>query len=260
MKSALKLIFLLSFYAAYGQNISDYKYILLPEKFSGKGMNNYDLAKNLSSQLKQKGYEIVTGDPLKSGIENCSIAYVDLLNTSSLLKNKVKIEFKDCNGKILSSSEATSYIKEYEDGYPDALATAAKNIPRVNPNAALAEKKLSLEEGRAENMPISTKNSPMDDEKLKNRGGHEIQNDTKVSNYTYGNQSLKKINLSASQFILVSDNSSVPYATFKESGRAGIYHVTLENGAHALGYFESGKIIVELPNGDGFRKMELNLY
>jgi hypothetical protein len=50
---------------------------------------------------------------------------------------------------------------------------------------------------------------------------------------------------------LVSSSSSVPFATFKNTAKADVYRVTLENGTSTLGYTENGNLVIEIPTSDG---------
>jgi hypothetical protein len=58
----------------------------------------------------------------------------------------------------------------------------------------------------------------------------------KAESYTNGKVNLQKVQISKDQFILVSSSSSVPFATFKNTAKADVYRVTLENGTSTLGY------------------------
>jgi hypothetical protein len=41
----------------------------------------------------------------------------DIINDSGFLRNKVLVQFKDCNDKVVSSAKGASNIKEYKEGY-----------------------------------------------------------------------------------------------------------------------------------------------
>ena len=56
---------------------------------------------------------------------------------------------------------------------------------------------------------------------------------------------------------MVSSSSSVPFATFKNTTKADVYRVTLENGTSTLGYYEYGNLVIEIPTSDGNYKKEV---
>ena len=79
----------------------------------------------------------------------------------------------------------------------------------------------------------------------------------KAESYTNGKVNLQKVQISKDQFILVSSSSSVPFATFKNTAKADVYRVTLENGTSTLGYTENGNLVIEIPTSDGDFKKEV---
>ncbi len=79
----------------------------------------------------------------------------------------------------------------------------------------------------------------------------------KAESYSNGAMSFQKIQISKDQFILVSSSSSVPFATFKNTTKADVYRVILENGTSTLGYTENGNLIIEIPTNDGNYKKEV---
>ena len=79
----------------------------------------------------------------------------------------------------------------------------------------------------------------------------------KAESYSNGAMNFQKIQISKDQFILVSSISSVPFATFKNTTKADVYRVTLENGTSTLGYTENGNLIIEIPTNDGNYKKEV---
>ena len=247
MKKFLQIssVFLVS--VLYGQQISDYHYILIPDTFANSKANRYDLDKLLSAQLQAKKFIVINENSPESK-NLCEYLKAEISDTGNMLTNKVRIEFKDCYNKSLAILDGKSRSKDIEEGMQDALKNAMMNIPVSNPvkNAAALQK---------ESAPINTQK----EEKTENIASQiSTTNTTEKANvYSNGSLSLNKILLSNGEFILADPNSSAPYGIFKPSTKKDTYRVQLQDGTTTLGYLEDGEIIVEIPNADGSFKKEI---
>ena len=238
-------VFLVS--VLYGQQISDYHYILIPDTFANSKANRYDLDKLLSAQLQAKKFIVINENSPESK-NLCEYLKAEISDTGNMLTNKVQIEFKDCYNKSLAILDGKSRSKDIEEGMQDALKNAMINIPLSNPvkNATAVQK---------ESAPINTQK----EEKTENIASQiSTTNTTEKANvYSNGTLSLNKIFLSNGEFILADPNSSAPYGIFKPSTKKDTYRVQLQDGTTTLGYLEDGEIIVEIPNADGSFKKEI---
>ena len=247
MKKFLQISSVLLVSVLYGQQISDYHYILIPDTFANSKANRYDLDKLLSAQLQAKKFIVITENSPESK-NLCEYLKAEISDTGNMLTNKVQIEFKDCYNKSLAILDGKSRSKDIEEGMQDALKNAMINIPLSNPvkNAAAVQK---------ESAPINTQK----EEKTENIASQiSTTNTTEKANvYSNGSLSLNKILLSNGEFILADPNSSAPYGIFKPSTKKDTYRVQLQDGTTTLGYLEDGEIIVEIPNADGSFKKEI---
>lgn len=260
MKKILQISTLLLITFFYGQQVSDYQYIYIPEKFNDQDVNKYGLNDLLQLKLKQKKFTVITESkenwPAELLQNPCQILTADLLNTSNMFKNKLKVEFKNCDNKTIASVDGISSIKEFEPGMREALEVAAKKIPVSTP----VEKSMTLKKEETTNqVEVVKKDSPVVAETKKAQvvpaPKTEATASQKAEVYSNSSLTLTKILLTNGEFILVNPNNSVPYATFKPSTKKEVYRVQLGNGPSTLGYLEDGKIVVELANSDGsFRK------
>lgn len=73
---------------------------------------------------------------------------------------------------------------------------------------------------------------------------------SKAEKYSNGKLSLQKIQIDAAQFILVDGNSSVPFATFKETTKKDVFRVKLGSGEATTGYYENGNLVIEIPKSN----------
>ena len=264
MKKILQLSSLLFITFYFAQQVSDYQYIYVPEKFSDKGVNKYGLNELLQLKLKQKKYTVLPENrenwPPELAQNPCEMLTANLSDTSNMFKNRLILEFKDCQNKSLLILEGKSSIKEFEPGMRAALEDAGKNlpmsmpverqfavIPRENNNNTEPVKKevvVVIEKSTAQVVPAPKTQATADQ---------------KAEVYSNGSVTFNRIFLANGEFILVNPNNSVPYATFKPSTKTEVYRVQLSDGTATLGYLEKGNIIVELANSDGsFRKQVFN--
>jgi hypothetical protein len=240
MKKLSTIIATLCITFSYAQKVSDYKYIALPEKFSGFKNEQYKMDVLLSKTLKQKQYIVVSGNrsmwTAEANSKPCSVLNADVINDSGFLRNKVVLEFKDCNGKIVGSQKGSTPIKEYEAGFQDALKQALVGVPVSFPKNI--ETSVAVQEIQSS-------------EPVKEVSVQKAESSTTQSGkYTNGKVSLQKVQIDDTQFILVESNSSVPFATFKSTSKKDTFKVKLNSGESTIGYYESGNIVIEMPKGN----------
>ena len=179
----------------------------------------------------------------------------EVLNDSNMLKNRVKLDFTDCNGKVVLSIPATGDYKEFDKGFQDALVKAIARVPvsadtRVTLPVAKTEAAAKVENvAKEQAVPVNTA------QKVTSLNSAGTENRAEI--FKNGNITFNKVKLSPAQFIFTNSNSSVPFATFRESTKSGVYRVQLESGIQTLGYDEGNKLVVEIPQNDGsYRKEE----
>ncbi len=228
---------------AFGQKVSDYKYISLPAKFE-TFKEDFGLADLLTKTLRAKNYTVIPADklqwPTEAKANPCDVLMADILNDSGFLRNKVMLQFKDCNDKVISSIKGASSIKEYKEGYQDALNRTFVSIATANPVAQTVKTSAHatvVDPTTSEAQAVTTSQVTS-------------SNNTTVR-FTNGKTELQKIQIDDRQFILVAQNSSSPFATFKATTKADVFRVKLQNGESTLGYYENGNIVVEIPRSDG---------
>lgn len=246
---------------AHAQSVADYNTVLIPQNFSEFKGNQYNLRKVLISKLQAKNFRIIEeGTDVISSDENpCNMLKADVENTSGMLKNKVTVHLKDCRGADIYKSEGSSLEKDFDKGYPEALINAVKNLPASNGKSLGAIPVIVQDE---------KKELPKTDNKLQEKTPGKTSEKSAVYNektksqplvFRNGNMQYQRVNLGKGQFIFTTTGSSVPYATFKETFKPGVYRVQLENGTQTIAYDEGENIIIEVPQNDGnFRREEFN--
>lgn len=221
------------------QIISDYKYVLIPSEFNDfKEDKSYGLSILLERSLKSKKYIVLSETksqwPQDALINPCKIVNADILVDKSMFRNKVILQFKDCNNKVIYSEKGSSTIKEFEPGFQDALKQGLAKIPISNPSPEI--------EKLAESKPV---------EEIKKADDVKVAQAPTAQKYKNGNLSLQKIQIDGHQFILVDGNSSVPFATFRSTTKQDVFRVKLSSGESTIGYYENGNIVIEIPKNNG---------
>ncbi len=219
------------------QIVSDYKYILIPQEFNDfKENKSFGLNRILENALRSKKYivlsETKTKWPAEALVNPCKVLTADLLDDKSMFRNKIILQFKNCNNQVIFTQKAGSTIKEYEPGFQDALKQGLMKIPVSNPSLEI--------ERVAESKPTEEVNN--------NKVVTESQTAQK---YTNGNLILQKIMIDDSQFILIDGKSSVPFATFRSTTKKDVFRVKLSSGDSTIGYYENGNIVIETPKNNG---------
>ncbi len=104
---------------------------------------------------------------------------------------------------MIFESKGRSDIKEFEEGFADALKQALTTVGVSNPVAMLPARTSEV----TENVQKTVSESP-------------ISSATPSANtYSNGKSELQKIQVDAGQFILASSGSSVPFAVFKTTSK-----------------------------------------
>ncbi|MDW9382179.1 hypothetical protein [Chryseobacterium sp. JV558] len=220
----------------FAQKVSDYKYVTVPEKFE-TFKEDYGLENFFTKALAGKKYIVlpVIKDkwPAEAKSNFCNVVSADILNDKSLFKNKVIVQFKDCNNNIILEAKGVSNIKELEEGVQDALKQTLIKIPMSNPVALLPASTSGQNTSPEPAVSVASTTTP------------------EANSYSNGKLDLQKIQIDSNQFILAKAGSSVPFAVFKTTSKNAVFLVKLADGNSTIGYFENGSIVIDLPQADG---------
>lgn len=127
------LVFLLFSIHGFAQNLNEYKYALVPAKFSFlKEPNMYNLNALTKMYMEKYGFETFADNETYSldfANNNSNKIYVEVIEKSNFLKTKLYIVLKDYQNKILfTSDEGTSNEKQFKVAYNLALRMAFDNF------------------------------------------------------------------------------------------------------------------------------------
>ncbi|WP_367864539.1 hypothetical protein [Pedobacter sp. WC2423] len=135
-RSALLLLLFISF-SGYAQNtINNYKYVLVPEKFSFlKEQDQYRLNTLTKFLLTEKGFETYYDNfELPTAVANnkCDALHAEVLEKKGMFTTNLTLLLKDCKGNIIfKSKEGKSREKEYKTSYNLALRDAFTSLDEV---------------------------------------------------------------------------------------------------------------------------------
>lgn len=133
MKKYFLLFALLNSAFIFSQNVSAYKYIVVPEKFSFlKEENMYNLNALTKMVFEKQGYEVYYANdvlPQDLAENRCKALYADMLENNNLFVTKIKVELKDCrNQTVYVSEEGTSREKEFAKAYVQAFREVGRSL------------------------------------------------------------------------------------------------------------------------------------
>lgn len=227
----------------FAQKVSDYKYVTVPEKLETFN-EDYGLKNFFTKAMTGKKYVIlpVIKDnwPSEAKSNFCNVVTADIINDKNLFKNKLIVQFKDCNNNLVLESRGSSKIKEFEEGLQDALREALIKIPISNPAALLPASDNNAQRTSPETVVSSVSSTTPE-----------------ASNYSNGKLDLQKIQIDPNQFILAKSGSSVPFAVFRTTSKNSVFMVKLADGTPTIGYFENGNIVIDIPQTDGKYSKEI---
>lgn len=111
------------------QSVNQYKYASVPSKFTFlKEKDKYHLNTLTKLFMQRYGFETYLDTdtaPYDFSNTNCNKVYVDVQKNSNMFVTRLKVLLKDCNGKVLfTSQEGTSKAKELKVAYNEALRDA----------------------------------------------------------------------------------------------------------------------------------------
>ena len=136
-KIVLILLLISNFANAQTSELNNYKYAIVPSKFSFQNIpNEYRLNILTKKFLEQYGFTTyLDSDTMPEEFlnNNCNKVYVDILSNGNFITTKLKIILKDCKNTILfTSAEGRSKEKDYNLAYNEALRAALQSFKTLN--------------------------------------------------------------------------------------------------------------------------------
>jgi len=137
MKRSIIVFFLLLCSLGYSQStINNYKYVIVPEKFTFlKQADQYGLNSVTKNLLQAKGFTVFFDNqelPVDLANNRCSALTADVLDKSGIFTTTLVLLLKDCHGNVVFSGKpGKSREKDFSTGYNLALTDAFASLDKV---------------------------------------------------------------------------------------------------------------------------------
>jgi hypothetical protein len=164
MKFKFLLFALLISVVGFSQAVNDYKAVIIPLKYDFlKTENQYRLSTMTKSNLFKAGFAaFYTNEeiPAEYG-DRCQLLYIDVKKDSGFLITKLYLEFKDCYGRVVYTSDiGKSKEKDYETAYKESLDLAFVSVNKLHYKYSgktfTSSSKITSTIGATAAMPIET--------------------------------------------------------------------------------------------------------
>ncbi|WP_025743969.1 hypothetical protein [Aquimarina pacifica] len=115
--------------------INDYKYVIVPESYGFfEESDKYQLNSLTKFLFNKYGFSAyMQGEEFPKDFSGCNALRANLIRQSGMFLTKLLVELKDCNDKVVfTSQEGKSREKEYKNAYHEALRDAFRSIKGLN--------------------------------------------------------------------------------------------------------------------------------
>jgi len=272
------IIFVLAFFiatmSAFAQNLDQYKYIIVPEKFEfSKEVNEYQVNALTKFLFDKYGFEALMKaeeKPLDLQENYCLGLTANVKDNSGLFVTKLVVQLEDCRGSIVfETKEGRSRIKDFKDAHQEALRDAFTDIKELNYEFNPAGVSVSTSSANEEQPKVvkgaevaKTEPNPQPDkisEEIKTpttAPAEVVVNNPMIENASAKELSFEKdgasysLRKSDSGYSFYQENSEEPFAVLAKSGgeNSFIYKSLTRQG---VAYFDKeGNLAVEYLNAE----------
>ena len=123
----------------FSQELSNYRYVQVPEKFEFLDEENqYQLNALTAFLLEKYGFEVLYKDRLPQDVNVCDILKADVHKKSAIFSSRIYVTLKDCNDRELFTSKVgTSREKDYKRSYQEALREAFTSFEELKKDSTV---------------------------------------------------------------------------------------------------------------------------
>lgn len=244
-------------------NLSDFSYVIVPDQFEFlNGKDKYELNSMTVFYLEKYGFNAYKNSEAPNA-NRCDGLYADVIKESAVLRTKLRVVIKDCNGfELFSGGEGTSKIKEFKSAYQDALRKAFKGVEFLN----VQQKEVVLyNTEEADNNPVAVeKTSEVSPAETKTSDKKEVRNTpaetaeesllptATFSNYTFQGKSylLRKTTEGYSLYeeTTTTKDGLLLLGTIQGEASEKLYFVTAEDALYKASFDASGNLSIQKKN------------
>lgn len=178
------LIFISFLTVGQEKKVSNYKYIIVPNKFEFlKEPDQYQTSSLTKFLLKKNGFTVLLeSEDFPEDLKNdrCKALTASIVNNSSLFKTKLHLELKDCFSKVLFTSEGESRIKDFKKSYQQSIRNAHKLMEDINYKPLSKKQQVKETKIIAVDTPVKTitKKEVLKDVSSTKKGSEKVENTT----------------------------------------------------------------------------------
>lgn len=137
MKNILVVFSFIFTFHSFGQDLNNYDYVVIPEKFSFlKEADQYQLNSLTKFLFEKYGFEaFLEGEEEfdKLDLDRCEGLYADVNSESGIFRTRLIVTLKDCrNRQVFVSKEGVSREKDYKTAYQEALRNAFESVKTLS--------------------------------------------------------------------------------------------------------------------------------
>lgn len=135
------IILLLTIFVSFSsvaQSVHDYEYVLVPTRYDFLSYADKFQLNSLTTFLfNREGFKAYDNTiekiPAELGSNKCKALYVDVKDNSGIIRTRLQIELKDCDGNVIFVSEVgDSKLKDFTKAHHEALREAFLSIEDLN--------------------------------------------------------------------------------------------------------------------------------
>lgn len=125
-------------FSSVAQSIHEYEYVLVPTQYDfASYADKFQLNSLTSFLFKREGFKAYTNTletiPAEVAANSCKALYVNVKENSGIIRTRLQIELKDCDGKVIFVSQVgDSKLKDFTKAHHEALREAFKSIEDLN--------------------------------------------------------------------------------------------------------------------------------
>lgn len=242
MRASLILFLVVCFQAGWSQtsNLNAYEYVIVPMKFDFQNKPNEHRLNTIARfLLKEEGFEVYMDKeerPLEYRGNTCEPLFLEVEETSGFLNFSLIVRLKDCYDNVLfESEEGKSKIKEFQEGYQDALKQAFMSLTEANYSYDSSLPK------------VTSRNSSTTNKVAQSSTGDKTYPD-KI-NYKFGGETYWLVKKGSKDYSILANEGKENYAELQNADKGTfIFDSKTINGA---AYFDAeGSIIIEYMDED----------
>lgn len=260
------LLFLVFSFSMMGQELDQFQYVRVPEKFDFLNEENQYQLNALTAFLFDKfGFTVLYKEKAPEGVKECDILQSNVHNESGLFRTKLYVTLENCKNEVLFTSQTgVSKEKIYKKSYQEALRDAFRSVEELNhkynpgPGEVIVDAVVSVHE-KKESRDKSAKDEIIIDPVVSSEEIKEVEAEVErsqsenvvPSEMTFVNGAMVyTLKETAVGYDLFRNQGSEKFASLVKSGNGNNYLYASKN-VRGLAYFDSNKnLVVEYLDSD----------